>query len=87
MTNAPSPDLACREFVQLVTDYLDGALPDETRAQVDSHLATCEGCRTVLAQWRTVIDLAGRLTDTDVAGADALTRDQLISTFRALRRR
>ena len=64
MTAAP----ACREFVDLVTAYLDRALPSGCLAQVDDHLATCEGCRTVLAQWHTVIDLAGQLTDVDIDG-------------------
>jgi anti-sigma factor RsiW len=80
-------DLPCKEFVGLVTAYLDGALPDDLRARVDQHLATCGGCRNVMAQWRTVIDLAGRLTDADVDNTDELTRDRLMSTFRSLRRR
>jgi anti-sigma factor RsiW len=61
--------LACREFVDLVTAYLDHALSPDRQAQIDDHLATCEGCRAVLAQWRTVIDLAGRLIDVDSGGA------------------
>ena len=61
--------LACREFVDLVTSYLDRVLPSGRLAQVDDHLATCEGCRIVLAQWHTVIDLAGRLTDVDIERA------------------
>jgi anti-sigma factor RsiW len=65
VTAAPT----CREFVDHVTAYLDLAMPRERLAQVDDHLATCDGCRTVLAQWRTVIDLAGRLTDPDIEGA------------------
>jgi hypothetical protein len=65
MTDAPT----CREFVDLVTAYLDRALPGGRLAQVDGHLATCEGCRIVLAQWHTVIDLAGRLTDVDIERA------------------
>ena len=58
--------LACREFVDLVTAYLDHALSPDRQAQIDDHLATCEGCRTVLAQWQTVIALAGRLSDVDI---------------------
>jgi predicted anti-sigma-YlaC factor YlaD len=58
--------LTCREFVDHVTAYLDRAMARERLAQVDDHLATCDGCRTVLAQWRTVIDLAGQLTDRDI---------------------
>jgi anti-sigma factor RsiW len=80
-------DLACKEFVELVTAYLDGALPDDVRAGVDEHLDTCDGCQNELAQWRTVINLAGRLTEADVDNTDELTRDRLISTFRGLRRR
>ena len=81
------PDLQCREFVELVTAYLDDALPDDERARVDHHLEGCQGCRTVLAQWRSVIDLAGRLTQADVDNTDDYTRDRLLSTLRALRRR
>ena len=80
-------DMPCREFVQLVTAYLDDALPAAARDDVDEHLEVCKGCRNVLDQWRTVIALAGRLTESDVDQLDELTRDQLMSTFRGLRRR
>jgi anti-sigma factor RsiW len=80
-------DMACKEFVELITAYLDGALPDDVRADVDEHLDMCDGCQNVLAQWRTIIALAGRLTEADVDNTDELTRDRLISTFRGLRRR
>ena len=83
----PDRDLACKEFVELITAYLDGALPDDLRADVDEHLAMCDGCQNVLAQWRTIINLVGRLTEADVENTDELTRDRLISTFRGLRRR
>lgn len=87
MTTDDPADLACREFVELVTAYLDDALPAATRAEVDDHLEVCAGCRNVLAQWRTVIDLTGSLTEADVAQTDELTRDRLMSTFRTIRRR
>ena len=90
-----SPDLdqpggsgmACKDVVQLITAYLDGDLPDDMRAEVDEHLDGCDGCRNVLAQWRTIIALAGRLTEADVDNTDEITRDRLISTIRGLRRR
>ena len=80
-------DIACQDFVELVTDYLDGALPADMHAQVDEHLAGCDGCQNVLAQWRSIIALAGRLTEDDVDNTDEITRDRLISTIRGLRRR
>jgi anti-sigma factor RsiW len=76
------PDVPCNEFVELVTDYLDGALPDELVAHIDAHLTICPGCRSVLAQWRQVIGLTGRLAEIDVDRIDPDTRAQLMATFR-----
>lgn len=42
--------LACAEIVELVTEYLDGALPADLRAQVEAHLAGCDGCAEYLDQ-------------------------------------
>jgi anti-sigma factor RsiW len=80
-------DLECKDFVELVTAYLDGALPVDLRVRVDEHLGTCDGCQNVLDQWRTVIALAGQLSDADVENTDEVTRDRLVSMFRELRRR
>jgi MFS family permease len=42
---APAPDeLACKELVELVTDYLDGVLPPDRRDEFQTHLAGCHGC-------------------------------------------
>ena len=41
-------DLACQELVELVTDYLEDALPPEERARFDAHLAECPGCSNYL---------------------------------------
>jgi hypothetical protein len=46
-----------------------------------------DGCQNVLAQWRTIIALAGRLSESDVDNTDEITRDRLIWTFRGVRRR
>jgi anti-sigma factor RsiW len=80
-------DLHCNDVVELVTAYLDDELPEDVRAQVDEHLAGCDGCQNVLAQWRTIVALAGRLTEDDVDNSDEITRDRLISAMRGLRRR
>jgi anti-sigma factor RsiW len=82
-----SSNLACKEFVDLITAYLDGALTDDLRHHVDEHLQMCDGCQNVLDQWRTIIALAGRLTEEDVQNTDEVTQDRLMSTLRGLRRR
>jgi predicted anti-sigma-YlaC factor YlaD len=51
----PSPELACRELVELVTDYFEGALQPADSARVEGHLARCLGCRRYLDQMRATI--------------------------------
>jgi anti-sigma factor RsiW len=51
-------DLSCRDLVELVTDYLDGALPDAERMRFETHVASCEGCDRHIEQIRTAIELA-----------------------------
>ena len=80
-------DLACTELVDTLTEYLDGEVNEGERARIERHLEGCEGCRAALDQFQTVIRLAGRLTDADVARIDTLARDRLMAALRAMRRR
>jgi anti-sigma factor RsiW len=80
-------DLRCVELVEVVTAYLDGAVDEEQRRRIDRHLAGCPGCTAALDQFRTTINLSGRLTAADVAGVDPLLRDRLEATLRLPRRK
>ena len=71
-------DLTCAELVELVTDYLDGALGPADRARFEEHLATCTGCVTYLDQMRTAIALTGRLRVHDLSSE---VRDDLVEAF------
>ena len=53
--------LPCVDVVELLTDYLDGALDPATAARVDAHLADCEPCATYLDQLRSTITDLGTL--------------------------
>jgi anti-sigma factor RsiW len=55
--------LTCREFVDLVTDYLEDALSPEDRRRFEHHLAVCEGCQTWFSQIEETVRLTGRLTE------------------------
>jgi predicted anti-sigma-YlaC factor YlaD len=72
----------CRDLVELLTDYLEGAMPDADRARLEEHLAGCEGCTRYLEQMRITIRLTGALTD-DAIPPDG--RDELLGVFRAWR--
>jgi anti-sigma factor RsiW len=77
----PDP-LACQEFVELVTDYLEDALPPEQRARFEAHLAECDGCRGYLADVRLV---AASLPAAALPAADPDTHAALLRAFRELR--
>ena len=78
-------DVPCNDLVELVTDYLDDALPPEWRERIEAHLAICEGCRRVVAQWQLVIRLGGRVAETDVDAVDPGVRGELLAAFRRRR--
>ena len=80
---APRPDpLVCREFVELVSDYLDGTLPPAERARMDAHLAECDGCTGYLEDMRRLV---GSLNETPELPPDPHTHDALLRAFRDLR--
>jgi predicted anti-sigma-YlaC factor YlaD len=47
--------IACREFVELVTEHLEGTLPESVEQAIAAHLELCEPCRTYLAQTRSTV--------------------------------
>ena len=54
-------DISCQELVELVTDYLEGALSPEDHARFEAHVGTCDGCGAYLAEMRETIRLVGGL--------------------------
>lgn len=72
-------DLVCQQAVELVTGYLEGALPSAQRRRFEAHLASCPDCPEYLAQMRAVIALAGSVTTDDLTPR---ARSELISLYR-----
>ena len=58
--------MTCKEVVEIVSDYLEGALSDELRARFDRHISGCDGCTNYLEQMRETIRLTGMLTEEQV---------------------
>jgi anti-sigma factor RsiW len=78
----PHDPLVCREFVELVSDYLEGALPDRERVRFEAHLAECDGCTGYLEDMR---NLLGSLHALPEPPPDAATREALLRAFDDLR--
>lgn len=78
-----TPALTCQELVELVTDYLDGALNPRIAEAFESHLQVCPGCERYVEQFRGTIAAVGRLHSEDLSAG---TRAAVIDTFREFRR-
>jgi anti-sigma factor (TIGR02949 family) len=72
-------ELSCKEVVELVSDYLEGAVSPSDRARFDRHVSTCDGCTNYLEQMRETIRLTGMLTEEQVPVAQ---RERLREAFR-----
>jgi anti-sigma factor RsiW len=75
---APQP-IACRELVELVSDYLEGALDRRTRRRFEAHIAGCPHCTAYLEQMRQTMQLTGRLREESL---DPRARAELLAAFR-----
>jgi anti-sigma factor RsiW len=76
------PELVCQEMVELITDYLEGALSRSQRRRFEAHLAGCEHCTEYLHQMRATIRLTGRLQAEDLTPA---MRAELTEIYRRWR--
>ena len=79
----PLDDLPCQELVELVTDYLEGRLPDPERRRFDAHLQGCSGCRNYLEHMRLMIQAVGALREESI---EPEMKERLLGAFRDWRR-
>ena len=75
--------MSCRELVELVTDYLENALPADERQRFEEHLAICPGCVTYVEQIRQTVAATGTLREESLPPG---VRDELLATFRGWKR-
>jgi anti-sigma factor RsiW len=74
--------LSCQELVELITDYLEGALDAADAARFEAHIGGCDGCTLYLEQMRQTIRLTGTLTLDDVS---PVAEAALLDAFRGWR--
>ena len=75
--------ISCQEVVELVTDYVEGALDAEETSLFEQHLNFCDGCVWYVDQMRTTIATVGRVEEEAVPPE---ARDRLIAAFRDWKR-
>ncbi|MEA2825896.1 MAG: hypothetical protein QOG43_335 [Actinomycetota bacterium] len=74
--------LVCRQVVELVTDYLEGALSADERARFEAHLAGCPHCTEYLREMRVTIAAVGRV---EPEALSAAARNDLVALYRGWR--
>jgi predicted anti-sigma-YlaC factor YlaD len=76
-------ELSCREVVELLGDYLEGAMAPGDQLRLEEHLAECDGCAAYLEQLRVTVRLSGRLSE-EAVSQEAMA--PLLEAFRGWRR-
>lgn len=74
-------EVRCVEFVEQITEWLDGSLADDDRRRFEAHLARCLPCTRYLQQVRTALRLL-REREVQRGSAPAHLRAALVEEFR-----
>jgi len=72
-------EINCQELVELVTDYLEGALEPGDLRRFEEHLAACGKCTEYMAQLRATIRVVGQITPDDLSPE---AESELLEVFR-----
>ena len=75
--------ISCQEVVELVSDYVEQALPAGEAAVFEQHLNFCDGCVWYVDQVRKTMAVVGELRVEDVPEE---TKAKLMTAFRDWRR-
>ncbi|MGH2988019.1 MAG: anti-sigma factor family protein, partial [Solirubrobacterales bacterium] len=75
-------EMTCKEFVELVTDLIEGQLAEAQRVEAEAHLGECEGCTAYVDQIRQTIAGLRALAESDDFPA---TRERATAAFRELK--
>ncbi len=74
-------EVTCQQFVELITDYFEGALGPRTLSRVEEHLVLCDWCATYAEQMQATIASLRALRETPSAGPP----ESVLSVLRAKR--
>ncbi len=72
-------ELTCKELVEIVTDYFEGALPSGDIERFEQHLAKCDWCKIYLEQMQATIRTLGSLSEETIKPR---AKEELLAAFR-----
>jgi len=77
-------EYSCQEMIEVVTNYLDGALPTDEEQRFERHLSRCAGCNTYLDQIRETIRQTGMVSHGE--SLPPALRKEIVAQFRNWKR-
>ena len=71
-------------MIEVVTNYLDEALPSEDQQRFERHLSYCAGCATYFAQMLETIRQTGKVSREE--SLPPTLREEIVAQFRTWKR-
>jgi anti-sigma factor RsiW len=75
----------CREFVEFLMEYLDGALAEQERSVFEGHIEDCPACVNYLESYRETVRLGNSVCTPD-AEVPADVPEELVQAILSARR-
>ena len=77
-------EFSCQEMIEVVTNYLEGALPPDEQQRFERHLSYCAGCNTYVGQIRETIRQTGMVPREE--SLPPALREEIVAQFRNWKR-
>ena len=71
--------MSCSDFVELVTDYLEGRMASADAERFDAHMEVCPPCAWYLDQMRATLTALGHIPEETISDE---ARSELLGAFR-----
>jgi anti-sigma factor (TIGR02949 family) len=78
-------EFSCQEMIEVVTNYLDDALPPDEQQRFERHLSYCAGCNTYVDQIRETIRQTGMVPREE--SLPPALREEIVAQFRNRKQR
>jgi anti-sigma factor (TIGR02949 family) len=77
-------EFSCQEMIEVVTNYLDDALPPDDQQRFERHLSYCAGCSTYVDQMRETIRQTSMVPREE--SLPPSLREEIVAQFRTWKR-
>ena len=77
-------EFSCQEMIEVITSYLEDAMPSAARERFERHISYCAGCRAYVDQMRETIEQTGMVPREE--SLPPALREEIVAQFRNWKR-